>query len=410
MSSGFEEYGLKEIRDIFVQCGNCDHKFFIRPEEIESEIDYENASMGTRINYKFYSTCYCPNCEQEIIFEQGASEYPEGSIEDIWEPRCFGADILTEPEIDMPYYDEDIYFSDDSIYTNRLEAEPEILNLRDKLYVDIVDGDAHIGNQLYIPNKRTTLWKSSSGKLLPILLEETGSIRFEDNRFVFAEVLQSNPKIGAMRLLGKVAEAVIVRNCNDDELLNRRWLSKARKIRTMQKVADSFRAIGTGLNSTKERFPQKYSPSDPQRDIIWINDVGEYALIPGRQSAAGVTAGLQVKVSGNGLSYLKKSLVNRRYEVPLVYFPINDDFNLILDKVNARGNIVLPGVDFIDVRELDEDAFFEIEDYYPLLLALFAGQLSADKFIREATGIMPLRNGIIAAVMSAPQSDIRIIH
>lgn len=82
-----------------------------------------------------------------------------------------------------------------------------------------------------------------------------------------------------MRLLGKVAEAVIVRNCIDDPQLNRTWISKARKNRTSQRIADTFHAIGTGLNSTKKRYPHKYSPSDPQRDIIWINNDGECALV-----------------------------------------------------------------------------------------------------------------------------------
>lgn len=71
----------------------------------------------------------------------------------------------------------------------------------------------------------------------------------------------------------------MVRNCTDDSQVNRVWLAKARKNRTIQGVADSFHAIGTGLHSAKTRYPQKYSPSDLQRDIIWINDDGKCALV-----------------------------------------------------------------------------------------------------------------------------------
>lgn len=410
MSHGFETYGLEITKDVPVRCAYCRNEFFISTEEIGCDYENENAPMGTRTYYRFYADCQCPRCGQEISFSQSASEYPEGAVENIDYPRCSGGEILILPEIDLPYYDDELYVSDDPKYSKRLDAEPTILNLNRKLIIDVVDGDAHIGDQLYIPNKRTTIWLNPAGRLLPILVEETGSIRFEDNSAVFAEVLQSNPKIGAMRLLGKVAEAVIVRNCTDDAQMNRAWLSKARKNRTIQRVADTFQAIGTGLHSTKKKYPQKYSPSDPQRDIIWINANGECATVSGGQNIARIIAGLQIKVSGNGVSYIQKSLADQRYEVPLVYFPINDDFGRILEKVNRTGMVVEPGVDFIDVRELDENAFYEIQDYYPLLLDLFTGQLSGDAFVREAAGISPLRNGIIATTMSVPKSNIRIIH
>ncbi|MCH4007532.1 MAG: DUF572 domain-containing protein [Eubacterium sp.] len=410
MALDFETHGLQIIKDIPVRCENCRTNFFISTDEIERDEDCENAHMGTRINYRFYAECSCPKCGNEIVFWQDASEYPEGAVESVYYPECSGAEILNPPDIEIPIYDDEIYISNDSLYSRRFTAEPRALTIKGKLAVDIFDGDAHIENQLYLPNKRTTIWLNPAGRLLPILIEETGSIRFEENRAVFAEVLQKNPKIGAMCLLGKVAEAVIVRNCTDDALLNRIWLSKARKNRTTQRIADSFKAIGTGLHSTKNRYPRKYNPSDPQRDVIWINNTGECALVAGGQASAGNIAGLQIKVSGNGLNYIKKSLSDLKYEVPLVYFPMNDDFDMILDRVNRTGTFIEPGIDFIDVREIDEDAFLEIQEYYPLLLGLFMDRLSGDDFVREATGIEPLRNGIIATTLSVPKSDVRIIH
>ncbi|ERL25332.1 hypothetical protein HMPREF1985_00394 [Mitsuokella sp. oral taxon 131 str. W9106] len=89
---------------------------------------------------------------------------------------------------------------------------------------------------------------------------------------------------------------------------------------------------------------------------------------------------------------------------------MNNDFEKVLDRVNKMGLVVEPGLDFINVREIDEDAFFEVREYYPLLLSLFTGRLTGDDFVREASGMKTLRNGILAATMFLPKSDIRIIH
>ena len=410
MQYDYEDYGIRIIKDIPVGCSNCGNDFFIDTEEIDCVESYDKGSMGTRTSYKFLAISSCPRCGQEISFEQEASEYPPGAIEYVFDSKCYGGELLLLPEVDIPYYDDELYVSVDSIYTGRLDAEPEILEIRQKLNVNIIDGNADIRDQLYLPNKRTTIWLNPAKRLLPILIDETGSIRFENNQAVFAEMIQDNPRIGAMRLLGKVAEAVIVRNCMDNAELNRAWLSKARKNRTIQRIADSFRAIGTGLYSTKKYYPQKYSPTNPQRDIIWINERGDYALVSKGQLTSGMIAGLQVKVSGNGLNYIRKDLVSCRYEVPLIYFPINNDYDMILENVNKNGLIVEPGVDFINVLEVDDDAFYEICDYYPLLVNLFAGRISGDEFVRYASGIIPLRNGILASSLSLPKTDVRIIH
>ena len=408
MRYDFEPSGIQITTDVPICCSRCGKEFFINNEEIEYEDSNENAPMGTRINRMFYAESLCPNCGQIVSFRLNASEYPVGAIEAVDSPECSAGEILATPKVEIPYYDDSIYNGQLYICPGHLTTKPIVL--QQNLSIAIVDGDAYIDNQPFLPDIRDTIWvRNSARELLPILVGETGSIRFQENGAVFTEILQTNPKIGTMRLLGKVAEAVIVRNCSNDGQLNKAWLAKARRNHTIQRVADSFHAIGTGLHSTKNRYPQKYSPSDPQRDIIWINDAGECALVAGRQNTSGVIAGLQVKVSGDGLNYIQKSLVDRRYEVPLVYFPMNDDFDRILDRVNRFRTIVEPGVDFIDVRELDKSAFFEIKDYYPLLMGLFTGRVSGDDFIREAIRENSLRNGVLAATLSSPISDIRII-
>ena len=67
-----------------------------------------------------------------------------------------------------------------------------------------------------------------------------------------------------MALLGKIAEAVLVRRCQED--------------------------------------PKRYNPSDTQRDIIWVDDEGVPALMKGSSAMVGIEAGLQVKVSLHGIA------------------------------------------------------------------------------------------------------------
>ncbi len=406
----YTEHGIQIQNDTMLRCLNCGSVFFVSPEEFDCDEYNDCGPMGDRIEYDFQAHCSCPHCEQGIALIQRASEYPINCVEYVDFPKCSGGEILVPPRVDIAFFDEDIYISEHPHHSRNFMPEPQVLDIGCKLPVDIVDGNAYLSDRVNLPKRQLTLYLNPARRLLPILVDETGSIRFEDNRAVFTEIIQTNPKITAMRLLGKVAEAVIVRNCDDNPQLNRVWLAKARRNRTIQRIADSFQAIGTGLHSTKRRYPQKYNPSDSQRDIVWINAKGDYALAAGGRTTAGMTAGLQIKVSGNGMNYLKKSLINRRYEVPLVYFPMNDDFERILDCVNKKEVIVEPGFDFIDVRELDADAFFEVQDYYPLLIDLYSGRISGDDFVREAKGIFPLRNGVLATSMSVASSDIRIIR
>lgn len=214
MSSGFETYGLHVIKDFIVQCNNCKNVFSITPEEIEYSTNYEDAPMGTRVYYMFCTECSCPGCGHTITYKQFASEYPETAIENISNPECIGGSILQLPEIGTRFYDDELYVTETSIYTDSMITEPQIVNPNRQLNVNIFDGDAYTYKQFFNPEKSTGIWLNPSGRLLQILVDETGSIRFKDNAAQFVEVLLRNPQIGAMRLLGKVAEAVIVKNCN----------------------------------------------------------------------------------------------------------------------------------------------------------------------------------------------------
>ena len=109
----------------------------------------------------------------------------------------------------------------------------------------------------------------------------------------------------------------------------------------------------------------------------------------------GSYAALQIKASTNGEKYVLKDLLSRRYGVPLVYYPINDDFDLIVEKAPN----VQPGVDFIDVRETDRTAFEELMYYWQMLTKLYNGTIKAIDVVNEATSLPALRNGIFASAI-----------
>lgn len=86
--------------------------------------------------------------------------------------------------------------------------------------------------------------------MFDILYDELGMIKYEENKLMIKVLLELNPMQTVMKILGKIAEAVIVRRCNEDEELNKKWLSIARGKKTKRKTADKFKAVGTGLKST----------------------------------------------------------------------------------------------------------------------------------------------------------------
>lgn len=64
---------------------------------------------------------------------------------------------MVPSEIEFPFFDDELYVSDDPIFAKHPDTRPAVLDIVRPLEIYIVDGDAHIGDQLYIPNKRTTL-------------------------------------------------------------------------------------------------------------------------------------------------------------------------------------------------------------------------------------------------------------
>ncbi|KEI05963.1 hypothetical protein IG390_15205 [Clostridium phage CWou-2020b] len=187
-----------------------------------------------------------------------------------------------------------------------------------------------------------------------------------------------------MRLLGKIAEAVVVKRCNEDCNQNRRWGLYARQGKRLHKSLDNFFAVGTGLLTTKNKYPQKYNFTDQHRDIIWLNKENpaeELCQITNSNNSA-ISAGIQLKVSQNGLQYLYRSEIEtRKYEVPLVYFDLNNDFYTIANKIYADGLDVKIGVNFIRGKDIDIECHEMLLAFYPLVYELISGRMTIEKLI-----------------------------
>ena len=223
-------------------------------------------------------------------------------------------------------------------------------------------------------------------KLYNILLDDHDLIHYYDNKIVLKTILTSD-NTSVMRIMGKVAESVIARKCEESLYANKLWMFYASGTAVRDEIASMYKAVGTGFKSTQAKHSTVYNPQDTQRDIIWIGEDGFHFPVRGSSSTGARDAGLQVKISTNGLPYLYKDLVEHTYEVPVVYFDLNKDYEYIFSKVSKdledESEYSL-SERFISVRECDEDAFLEAEYYMQMIQAVADGRLEVDDFINRA--------------------------
>ncbi len=300
---------------------------------------------------------------------------------------------------------------------------PELIYGRNNLELRVIccDGEARILSSQplfdFLHGKRDLLiLKEYYGQeLFRILIEDAGFVRYENNKFALSVILEIDTKRTVMRMMGKIAEAVIVRRCRDNEEINLKWLRIASRKQIRLDTAKKCEALGTGLESTKRKYPQNYSPSDPQRDIIWLTENGLRAQMKGSTGIVGMDAGLQVKVSNDGIAYILNDLIEGRYEVPIVYFDLNSDFYKVADRLfmnrQLRG---LPPLsiekDFVHAKAIDPEGYQEVCYYVDLIAALVDGRITPEGLINEAEKYPTMRNAVLASAFEGMPSDIHIIH
>jgi len=181
-----------------------------------------------------------------------------------------------------------------------------------------------------------------------------------------------------MKLLGKIAEALIVKACHKSIYENRNWAKYARRGQNRVPQLDQFIAVGTGLHSTFDsRYVTKHNPNDTQRDILWVNKerIHEQMMMINNQSKnSGNPAGLQIKVSRNGFNYVyRKDIARSKYEVPLVYFDLGNDFQDLANAIYREDRDIGIGYDFIRGADISFDIHEQLYSYYFLLKSILKG-------------------------------------
>lgn len=275
-----------------------------------------------------------------------------------------------------------------------------------KFQANFYEGDGQIQSSQRLKGSYTIM--SPYGyELGKILIDDLNIIRFEDNKFFFS-ILITKDKRGSMRLLGRIAEALMVRRCAEDIDTNKRWLRKGMMSAINKRTAEKFHAVGTGLASTKKNHPHKYNPSDSQRDIIWIDNKGNQAMMPSaRDWNSGIPAGLQLKVSTNGIGYILHDLNTYRYEVPLVYFGLEDDFDDIVKKYcdntkrNRKDNSAIkPGENFINAKSEDPIIYDILKYYQSVICDLYEGKIKPEDIIHLTSNDYVLQNAVATKILN----------
>lgn len=278
----------------------------------------------------------------------------------------------------------------------------------DEIIIARVDGNGKIiAQQRYMdyvqgPKSLAITAGLHGPKLFDILLDEFGYITYRDNKPAWNFILQTDTNRTIMNLLGKIAEAVLVRRCHEDDELNRNLISKARYVSRRQPLSftNKYYALGTGLLSTEKKNRIYYNPSEPQRDIEWVDNKDNLLLKSGGTTSSGDIAGLQLKASTDGMNYVYDDLIIHRYMVPLVYFGVgrHNDFAEIASKLIKNGYLHHSMVDvhFIDAASLDPYGYDEVYAYVDMVTAIVKGKLRPEQLLSIADQYTTLQTAITA--------------
>ncbi|NFO13024.1 hypothetical protein FDB34_02150 [Clostridium botulinum] len=209
--------------------------------------------------------------------------------------------------------------------------------------------------------KNTKILLAKSGdKLFKILKEDLNYIQLnEEGIFKFNYLSSINIEETVMRLMGNIAEAIIVSRCGESKKRNREYATIARKGKRVVNTPDKYLAIATGHYKTKKLFLSKYNPNHTQNDIIWINKKNhENELLEiGSNKIGGKTASLQIKASNLKSDYVYNEIKDNKYKVPLVYFGMKDNYFKIRKCISKDNSSINLDKKFINIQDIDKDAY-----------------------------------------------------
>jgi hypothetical protein len=227
--------------------------------------------------------------------------------------------------------------------------------------------------------------------LLDLLTQEA----YIDANLQLKQIFTDNNQADATRLIGNLAEALVVEYCRKHPEVNRTLATYARFGERATKSLDNFLAIGTGSKATEMNYRQHYQPRDTQRDIVWIDKTDNSKLLAcvGGTASSSTTAGLQVKASQDGINYVLPSISD--YYYPILYFDLSDDWGIVEQAAKAKN----PNATLIHPDEIMREIKEHLKGYYKLVLALIQKKMTIKDIIDKSMyeGDSPLIAGIAAS-------------
>jgi hypothetical protein len=226
--------------------------------------------------------------------------------------------------------------------------------------------------------------------LINLLIQES----YISQNLELTQILTGDNHADATRLIGNLAEALVVEYCNKYPDVNRTLARYARLGVKKTIFLDNYIAIGTGSKVTQSRYPLHYQPQDTQRDIIWVdkNDSSNQLACIGASRSSVKPAGLQVKASHN-CKYVLSSISD--YYYPILYFDLKDDWGIAKDAAKRTN----PDAILIHPDEIMREIKEHLKGYFSVVIDIIEGEISIRDVIQESmyNGDTPLLAGIAAS-------------
>jgi len=242
-----------------------------------------------------------------------------------------------------------------------------------------------LGSYLLKPNVNIAM-ASHGASLLDVLTNEQYIMTANDGSLGLKFIFTKNPHADASKLMGSIAEALIVQECNNSPEVNRELAKHARGGSRISDKPDNYIAVATGSQLTNMNYPQFYNPSDTQRDIIWVDKNNTNyqlnSIATGTPSTSTKPAGLQVKTS-HDYTYVMSNI--KKYHYPVVYFDMNNDWNLALNAIQEENNktnsIVASLVPY-------DGVLFHLKNrlinYFKIIYSIFNNEITLAKVIEQS--------------------------
>lgn len=214
--------------------------------------------------------------------------------------------------------------------------------------------------------------------LIDILTQESYITKNIQLNYIFT----GKPEADATRILGSLAESLVVDWCNQYPEVNQILGMYARGGVRRHNILDSYIAVATGSQRTRNLFEQHYNPCDTQRDILWVhkdnNEDQLLAISPRQSRSCAKPAGLQVKASHDGISYVLPSIQD--YHYPILYFDLDGDWGAVYKRIlQDQRQCIL-----INPDELQHEMRHVLKGYFNILVEVINGTKTLERVIKDA--------------------------